>query len=126
MNTRIITFETLTIVLIIVLIAIFTHIDSREYMLEGFDGDSNNDTKLILIYADWCGYCKKMKPEWDKLKSEFGENRCIDIESESITEEHRKLYKFEGYPSLFKDKNGDISPYEGDRTYSALREALTQ
>jgi thiol-disulfide isomerase/thioredoxin len=132
MSPRIITFETLTIVLILVLIAIFTHIDSRQYMFEGFiansnnDSNSNNDTKLILIHADWCGHCKKMKPEWDKIKSEFGEERCIDIESESITEEHRKLYKINGFPSLFKDKNGNITPYEGDRTYTAFREVLTQ
>lgn len=130
MSPRIITFETLTIVLILVLIAIFTHIDSRQYMLEGFIPNSNsnsnsNDTKLMLLYADWCGHCKRMKPEWDKIKAEFP-NNCMDIESASITDADRAKFKHKGFPSIYIIKGDDIIDYDGERTYAGFYEVLTQ
>ena len=123
---RALTFEALTVVLILILIAIFTYIDSRQYMLEGFtsNNDTNNDTQLMLFYADWCGHCKRMKPEWEKVKSEFP-GRCIDVESESITDRHRNQYNVKGYPSIFVVKGEEITEYDGERTYTAFREVLT-
>ena len=125
---RALTFEALTVVLILVLIAIFTYIDSRQYMLEGFTSNTNtntnNDTQLMLFYADWCGHCKKMKPDWEKLKSEFP-GKCIDVESESITDRHRSQYNVKGYPSIFVVRGEEITEYDGERTYTAFSEVLS-
>ena len=121
---RALTFEALTVVLILILIAIFTYIDSRQYMLEGFTSNTNNDTQLMLFYADWCGHCKRMKPDWEKVKAEFP-NNCIDVESESITDEHRSKYNVKGFPSIFVIKGEEIIDYDGERTYIAFREVLT-
>ena len=125
---RAITFEALTVVLIFILIAIFTYIDSRQYMLEGFTSNTNtntnNDTQLMLFYADWCGHCKKMKPDWEKLKTEFP-GKCIDVESESITDEHRSKYNVKGYPSIFVVRGEEITEYDGGRTYTAFSEVLS-
>ncbi len=116
----------LVIILIIFLISIFTYIDTREYMLEGFTGNNNkniNDKKIILFYADWCGYCKKMKPEWDKLKRNYKDN-CEEYESEEITEEQRTIHNIKGYPSISIVTGEEIIEYNGERSYVELEKIL--
>ena len=94
------TMNLLIIILSLILIVIYIHIDGRQFMIEGFssNNDNENGSKLVLFHADWCGHCKKMKPDWDKVKSEFP-NRCQDIESEQITQEHRDKYDIKGFPT---------------------------
>ena len=64
-----------------------------------------------------------MKPEWEKVKVEFP-NNCIEVESESITDEHRSKYNVKGYPSIYVIKGEEIIDYDGERTYTAFREVL--
>ena len=89
------TVNVLTIVLILVLISIFTYIDSRQFMLEGFTSNTSGGSNLMLFHADWCGHCKKMMPEWDAFQSSYkgslkikkieqGENKSL-IDSLNIT-----------------------------------------
>lgn len=129
---RVLTVELLTIILILILISLFTYIDSRQFMLEGFtdifnsdksnnNSDNNSENKIILFYAEWCGYCKKMKPEWDNFKKDNPEV-CEEYESEEITEELKKKYKINGYPTIVKVQGNNVIPYEGERT----REGLTK
>ncbi len=102
---RVLTVEILTIILILILISLFTYIDSRQFMLEGFTGIFNNDkppnsdndsrVKIIFFHAKWCGHCKKMKPEWDEFKRANPQS-CEEYESEEITEELRKKYNISG------------------------------
>ena len=28
---------------------------------------------MIKFYQDWCGHCKRMKPDWDALSNEYGD-----------------------------------------------------
>ena len=34
-------------------------------------GGTKSDIKVILFSADWCGHCKKFKPDWEKLKKKL-------------------------------------------------------
>ena len=34
---------------------------------------------MILYYADWCGHCKTMKPEWEKATSKLTKSKHINI-----------------------------------------------
>jgi thiol-disulfide isomerase/thioredoxin len=38
---------------------------------------SNNKKKVIigLIFANWCGHCKALKPEWDKMKNKLAKGK---------------------------------------------------
>ena len=46
-------------------------------------GDEKNI--IVLVYADWCGHCQALKPEWEKMEEAMkGDERCeiVKIESE--------------------------------------------
>tara|TARA_A100001015_G_scaffold288051_1_gene358527 strand:- start:1058 stop:1720 length:663 start_codon:yes stop_codon:yes gene_type:complete len=86
----------------------------------------NNNKKLVLVYADWCGHCKKMKPDWDRLEKEFPD-KCVSYNSDSPEgKDMFKKHNLSGYPAMFYiDGNGNkLDDYNGDRKYSALKAAL--
>lgn len=40
-----------------------------------------NKNAIVLVYADWCTYCRQMKPEWNEMKNRLGANiETIEIE----------------------------------------------
>lgn len=121
---RILPHSILVLLLIFVLISIFTAIDSRQYMLEGFTPDATSgSSNLMLFHADWCGHCKKMKPDWEKVKKEFP-GRCSDVESANITQEHRDKYNINGYPSIFIIKEDKVEEWKKGRTYDDFKTFL--
>ena len=144
---KVLSVELLIIVLILILISLFTYIDSRQFMLEGFttlftskikslmDQNGNNNptnnptnVKLVLFYADWCGYCKKMKPDWNKFKEKYP-NNCEEYESENITDDIRKKYTIQGYPTIivvtFNNGKEIQREFNGERTFNGFVEALS-
>jgi protein disulfide-isomerase/protein disulfide-isomerase A6 len=82
------------------------------------------------IYADWCGHCITLKPEWAKLERAMLPMRSHNIESankdELIDQFNRKfktdLPKSVGFPTIFKltHYGGKIEIYEGERTASNM------
>ena len=85
---------------------------------ENFD-DGSNKPSLVLFHANWCGHCKKMKPEWDKFKSENKSNvLAIDVESEN--KEVMNKHGINGFPTIKFFPNGHANgkgkDYTGPRT----------
>jgi thiol-disulfide isomerase/thioredoxin len=89
-------------------------------------------TKTIIgkIYANWCGHCQQLKPEWSKMKTNLKQNahlQIIEIEesqNELLTEfksKHPNL-QINGYPTIFKiHSNGAIEYYSGDRKANEMQ-----
>jgi len=83
-------------------------------------------TRTIIgkIYANWCGHCQALKPEWNKMKSLIKKDANIEI-VEIEENEHEKLNKLKqrfphlqinGYPTIFKIyANKKIEYYTGNR-----------
>jgi thiol-disulfide isomerase/thioredoxin len=121
------------------------------------DGDSTggkNRKKPVLvigkIYADWCGHCVALKPEWAKLKREvklamgrhfknvhveFREigdtphNQTKGITVDKMIEEFNnrhmpnaseKLALDGGFPTLFKLHKGKLEYYKGSRDAKSM------
>ena len=96
-------------------------------------------TRIVVgkIYAEWCGHCQMMEHDWDNLKRDLGENKKIefvdDIEQKNETDDVNnvnekylkksrvKLSLQEGYPTIFKIKNGKLSYFNGERKYDAMK-----
>jgi thiol-disulfide isomerase/thioredoxin len=80
--------------------------------------DNSEDILVMYFYTEWCPYCKKAKPEWNKFESYVdNKNKSIDYtinlvsincdESKSIADK----YEVDGYPTvklLYKNKVYDF------------------
>ena len=84
------------------------------YALEPFAGSGKTFT---LFHWNKCGHCKKMMPEWAKLKSQYkGNIKLADYESES-NPAIMKQNKVEGFPTIrLLEKGKKPVEYEGPRT----------
>jgi len=63
--------------------------------------DSNKNV-LVEFYAPWCGHCKKLAPDYDKLASIFSSEPDVVIAKMDATEHKTKPadYGVSGYPTL--------------------------
>ena len=125
------------VLILIILIAVFIQ-STKPQNKEGFnniftsknnENNDNNDNNyyLILFYADWCGHCKKMKPEWEKLENGQYGKYCKKYESKEITQELSEKYGINGYPTILLIKNDEIvANYENDRTVYSFEEYIKE
>jgi thiol-disulfide isomerase/thioredoxin len=100
------------------------------------NGDS---AKLSLVHADWCGYCQKAKPEFDKLKSDYhGKDiNGVTIHMDDFEEKRDahligegKKFNVNGFPTFFFNqvKNGvEQQPIEFNAiTYDTMLEKINE
>jgi len=127
---------------------------SLENMLSPEDTFGGKTRKPVLvmgkIFADWCGHCVALKPEWAKLKRdvkaamgryfknvrvEFHEigdtphNKARGLTVDGMLEKFNgrhmsnspeKLALDGGYPTLFKVHKGKIEYYKGSRDAKSM------
>lgn len=98
-----------------------------EHFCEGNKPGECNKSKCILYKANWCGYCKKFKPEWDKCKNDkelTDKVEFIEYDDKNNKKECESA-GIKGYPTIhFTDSNGNVKPYDGKRTYADIRNFL--
>jgi thiol-disulfide isomerase/thioredoxin len=96
--------------------------------------EKSPEKTLVLFYADWCGHCKKLEPDWDKsaetvkgrmLKRNVGakEGECsptIHAENEELMEK----YNIKGFPTIIIFQDGKAVPYDGPRKVDELLNLL--
>ena len=82
-------------------------------------------TIVVLFFANWCGHCQAMYPEWEKLKKEYKNNDDFilrEIEHGNIEYEKPLLEKeydmspnqVHGFPTLTKfHPHEEVEYYEG-------------
>jgi len=98
---------------------------------------SSKPTIIGLIYANWCGHCQALKPEWDMFKKNLKmdkklASKCGIFEVEDgdsmkdmkIKKISKKVkggeLSVDGFPTLFKISGGNIEYYSGERNSNAL------
>tara|TARA_A100001015_G_scaffold265668_1_gene314268 strand:+ start:78 stop:440 length:363 start_codon:yes stop_codon:yes gene_type:complete len=98
---------------------------------EGFtDDELTNQVKdgkhLVLFYADWCGYCKKIKPMWNKTAEERKVDGKKDMHKVNVgdkTPEQQALmkkYNINGFPTIVMFENGKVKGVMNERTKEAF------
>mmetsp|Transcript_17261 Transcript_17261/g.41941 ORF Transcript_17261/g.41941 Transcript_17261/m.41941 type:complete len:181 (+) Transcript_17261:766-1308(+) len=75
--------------------------------------------------APWCGHCKKIKPEWDRLQSEYANHDSIFIAEFDCTtssgEPFCKDLNIKGFPTFMSGSPDNMKLYGGKRDYGSLK-----
>ncbi|KAM0948483.1 putative protein disulfide-isomerase [Dioscorea sansibarensis] len=121
---------TLTLTVILALFLVPSLADDVVVLTESnFDSEVGQDRgALVEFYAPWCGHCKKLAPEYEKLGSSFKKAKSVLI-GKVDCDEHKSLcskYGVSGYPTIQWFPKGSLEPkkYEGPRTAEALAEFI--
>lgn len=110
---------------------------------------SKNVLHVGKVYADWCGHCQSLEPEWARMKNdmklamgrslknvhiefvEIGDtpkNKAKGLTVEGMITKYNGKHlvkspeklKSDGYPTLFKVLNGKLTYYPGSRDASSM------
>lgn len=96
---------------------------------ENYDSITDGKTVFIKYFAPWCGHCKKMAPDWEKLAGEWEGNDIGLIAEVDCTTEGKPLCDangVKGFPSLKWGDASSLEDYQGGRTYDALAKFATE
>ena len=73
--------------------------------------------KITMVWADWCGFSKKAKPEWDKLVAKH-HNKVIDgckvtfeDAEEKVSPDIVKKFKTTGFPTYYCEMDGKVEEF---------------
>lgn len=74
---------------------------------------------MVLYYAEWCGHCQNMKPEWAKVISKIKQSNkkinIADVKSDFI-EDLKHKPQIEGFPTIKMYNNGkEVAKFQDDR-----------
>ncbi|GMI57353.1 hypothetical protein ScalyP_jg10482 [Parmales sp. scaly parma] len=91
---------------------------------DNFDTATAGKTIFVKFYAPWCGHCKKLKPDWDKLMDEFEGHKTAMVADVDCTAEGKPLCEangVQGFPTLKWGDPSNLEAYEGARTFDDLK-----
>lgn len=83
-----------------------------------FSNSLNSGDWVVLYYAEWCGHCKTMKPEWNKFISNMKSNKKINIADVNSDYIHDLKHKptIDGFPTIKMYNNGnEVAKFDGER-----------
>ena len=107
--------------------------DAVTLTVENFDQKVFKDGRnaLVKFYAPWCGHCKSMAADYNKLGSDYEGSNSVLIGDVDATIEQALGEKFgvQGYPTLkyfTQEKGEEPQEYNGGRTYEALKEWVAE
>ena len=92
-------------------------------ILEGFDASEDKPT-LAFFGTEWCGYCKKFKPEWAKMMAMKPPFKLMYVDCDKEPE-MKELHAIKGFPTIKFLPNGLKNPsgaiqYTGERVSDEL------
>ena len=105
-------------------------VTNKELQTASAADSGTNDVDVIFFYTEWCPFCKKARPAWDKIKEKYNEkplNGKTLYFREVNCEKDEKLadqYNIEGYPTIKMVKGDQVIDYDAKPTEKSLTEFL--
>lgn len=93
------------------------------FEIEAFDNSNDSSPVFAMYYANWCGHCKKAKPEFQKAMNDYnGSIKMMMVDCEDPqNKELAQSQQIKGFPTIRLYKSGlssEYQEYSGERTYS--------
>jgi len=87
----------------------------KSFRKEVIDSGKN---AFVEFYAPWCGHCKSLEPEWNKLGKEFARDESVLIGKMDATANEVEEVDVSGFPTIYFWKAGakEGVKYNGGRT----------
>merc|ERR1711881_83688 len=100
-------------------------VSAIELTSDNYDEQTAGKTVFIKHYAPWCGHCKRLKPDWDKLMAEYDGNKDVLVADIDCTSTGGKAlcdaHGVRGYPTLKYGDPNSLEDYQGGRTLDDLK-----
>lgn len=105
-------------------------LDYRSFDETVYNADKN---VLVAFTAPWCGHCKNMKPQLEKVAANFkSESHCVIANFDADAAQNKDIagkFDVKSYPTIkFFSRGSDKEPvaYEGGRSEEAFTEFLNE
>jgi len=105
-------------------IALAASASAKELTPENYVAETDGKSVFLKFFAPWCGHCKKLKPDWDKLIADFEGSATQLVADVDCTAGGKDLCDqngVRGYPTLKWGSPDDLQDYQGGRTYEDLK-----
>ena len=121
------------ILLAVVIVGLLGYIYwSRSSNIESFKVPAPEQNTFTMYYADWCGHCKKAKPEMEELVKkgviEKNGKKCEIRMISPETEPDKAAGKpIKGFPTfLMETADGQVVEYKGERSTDGYLEFINK
>eukprot|EP00438_Fugacium_kawagutii_P005455 Skav215024 [mRNA] locus=scaffold966:422378:433885:- [translate_table: standard] len=97
---------------------------AKELTKETWDAAVSGKTVFVKFFAPWCGHCKKIKPDWDKLIKEFESSDSVliaDVDCTGGGKSKCDEVGVKGFPTLKYGDPDDLQDYNGGRSFADLQ-----
>merc|ERR1719215_2510140 len=108
----------------VLLVALLGTSVATELTKETWDDAVAGKTVFLKFFAPWCGHCKSMKPDWDKLMAEFEGHATTLVADVDCTAGGKAICDeagVRGYPTIKHGDPSDLQDYKGGRDLAALK-----
>jgi thioredoxin 1 len=86
-----------------------------------------NGTHLVLFYSEWCGHCKKIQGEVDKVEKFFKERLTVLRANSQHLEKARIRHDVKAYPTLILFQDGmEVNRITGYHDFPSLKLLLNR
>jgi protein disulfide-isomerase-like protein len=110
-------------------VALVGVVNAVELTPDNYDEMTAGKTVFLKFFAPWCGHCKKMKPDWDKLMDEFADSSTQLIADVDCTADGKPLCEangVRGFPTLKWGDPASLEDYQGGRDFASLQTFATE
>jgi len=100
---------------------------AMELTPENWDQETSGKTVFVKFFAPWCGHCKKIKPDWDKLMKNWNKSKraktglIADVDCIGAGKDLCDKHGVKSFPTLKWGDPNAMEDYTGERDYDGLK-----